>query len=137
MVTRRNCRGVIITVNIVKSVLLYDDSVGVFCQCALCIDQPLPFVVYASIRVCLTVMLRRAARMSLWEIPSNRPSLGLRLSYRSSVSFGADSWSPVRLYSQPQRCYVFTADRLFGLTLLSIRLCGARFRTSCLWLPPR
>ena len=53
--------------------------------------MPFPLVVYASYRVCLTVMLRRAARMSSWAVPSGRPSLGRRLSYRSGVS-----WAPIR-----------------------------------------
>ena len=37
----------------------------------------------------------------------------------------------------PPRCYVLTAGRLYGLTLLSIRLCVARVRTSGLQLPAR
>ena len=78
-------------------------------------------------------MLRQAARMSSWAIPSGRPSLRRQLSYRSDVSFGADSWSPIHLYS-PSRCYVLTAGRLYGLTLLSIRLYDASIHASDLWL---
>ena len=83
------------------SVFLYYDLLGVFCHSALCVDHPLPLVVYRSYMVCLTVMLRRAARMSSWAVPSGRPSLGRRLDYRSGVSLGAYSRLPVRLYSPP------------------------------------
>ena len=57
------------------SVFLYYDLIWIFCHSALCVDQPLPLVVYPSYMVCLTVMLRRVARMSSWAVPSEpRPS---------------------------------------------------------------
>ena len=105
-----------ITVIIAKSVFLYYNLLGVFYHSVLCVDPPLPFVVYASYSVCLTVMLRRAARMSSWAIPFGRPSLGRRLSYRRGVSFRTDSRSPVRFYPPPRVCYVLTVGRLYGLT---------------------
>ena len=46
-----------ITVIIVKSVFIYY-LLWIFCHSALCVDQPLPLVLYASCRVCLTVMPR-------------------------------------------------------------------------------
>ena len=116
----------------VKSVFLYSDLLWVFYHSALRVDQPLPFVVCASYRVRLAAMLRRAARMLSWAVPSGRPSLGRRLSYRSGVSL-----APVRRrpsVSIPPLCYVLTAGRLYGLTLFSIRLCGACVRTLGLWL---
>ena len=68
-----------------------------FCHSALCVNRLLSLAVYGSYRVCLTVMLRRGARMSSWVVPSGRPSLGHRLSYQSVVSLGADSRTSVRL----------------------------------------
>ena len=57
------------------SLFLYYDLLWIFCHSALYVDQPLPLVVYASYRVCLTVMLCRAARVSSWAVPSAaRPS---------------------------------------------------------------
>ena len=53
-----------ITVIIVMSVFIYYYLLWIFCHSVLFVDQPLPLVVYASYRVCLTVMPRRAARTS-------------------------------------------------------------------------
>ena len=90
-----------ITVIIVMSVFIYYYLLWIFCHSALCVDQPLPLVVYASYRVYLIVMLRQAARMSSWAVTTGCPSLGRWLSYRSVVYLGADLPLPVRLYPPP------------------------------------
>ena len=53
-----------ITVIIVMSVFIYYYLLWIFGHSTLCVDQPLPLVVYASYRACVAVMPRRAARTS-------------------------------------------------------------------------
>ena len=83
-------------------------------------------------RVCLNVMLRRAARMSSWAVPSAAFPLAAGL-----VIEAAFLLAPIRgrlSASIPPCCYVLTADRLSGWPCFrSVR--AARVRSLGLWLP--